>query len=359
MTVATPTTPLPDPGRFLLPVTDGEPSGPSLRYEGTYDRVREARRSDDPSLPQGVWQRELKRADWPLAAELCARALETRSKDLNLGAWLLEAWLHLHGAAGLRAGTETLLLLCESFWDDVHPRIEDGSAEARAAPFFWINERLPAELRGLPVTRPADPDTRPYTWGEWQDLLRAEARAKKGNPEISPGRKEIEAGVAATDPGVYRAMAADLRAADQALAALQELLERRCGADAPTLSRIREGVDGVARWTAETYARVAPPEPEPTPEPETPTAEEAAMPPEAAEAPAASPAALRVRPFASREEAYRALTDAADYLMRTEPHSPVPYLVRRAVAWGGLSLADLIRVFLEEGQDLSSIRTLL
>lgn len=42
-----------------------------------------------------------------------------------------------------------------------------------------------------------------------------------------------------------------------------------------------------------------------------------------------------------REHAYRVLAEISDYLMQVEPHSPVPYLIRRAVAWGQLNAAEL------------------
>ena len=44
----------------------------------------------------------------------------------------------------------------------------------------------------------------------------------------------------------------------------------------------------------------------------------------------------------SREDAYRQLALIADYLVRTEPHSPVPYVIRRAVEWGNQPLSDLL-----------------
>ena len=45
---------------------------------------------------------------------------------------------------------------------------------------------------------------------------------------------------------------------------------------------------------------------------------------------------------ASREEAYRQLLLIAEYLARTEPHSPVPYLIRRGVEWGNKPLSELL-----------------
>lgn len=44
----------------------------------------------------------------------------------------------------------------------------------------------------------------------------------------------------------------------------------------------------------------------------------------------------------SREQAYRQLEAAADYLQAIEPHSPTPYLVKRAVRWGQMTLPELI-----------------
>jgi type VI secretion system protein ImpA len=62
---------------------------------------------------------------------------------------------------------------------------------------------------------------------------------------------------------------------------------------------------------------------------------------------------------ALRDEAYRQLREAAEFLLRTEPHSPVPYLVRRAIAWGGMSLSQLLEELLARNADLGTIDILL
>ena len=63
--------------------------------------------------------------------------------------------------------------------------------------------------------------------------------------------------------------------------------------------------------------------------------------------------------IASRAEAYLKLREAADFLMRTEPHSPVPYLIRRAISWGNLSLGELLEELLHKNADLATVYTLL
>ena len=45
----------------------------------------------------------------------------------------------------------------------------------------------------------------------------------------------------------------------------------------------------------------------------------------------------------SRDDAYRQLASIAEYLARYEPHSPVPYLIQRALEWGRKPLPVLLR----------------
>lgn len=61
----------------------------------------------------------------------------------------------------------------------------------------------------------------------------------------------------------------------------------------------------------------------------------------------------------SRAEAYQLLAIAADFLLNTEPHSPVPYLVKRAMAWGEMPLGQLLGELVPDTSGLASIQTLL
>jgi predicted component of type VI protein secretion system len=64
-------------------------------------------------------------------------------------------------------------------------------------------------------------------------------------------------------------------------------------------------------------------------------------------------------PILNRDDAYRRLAEAADYLAITEPHSPTPYLVRRAIAWGSMRLEDLLPELVRNGNELTEIYRLL
>jgi type VI secretion system protein ImpA len=75
----------------------------------------------------------------------------------------------------------------------------------------------------------------------------------------------------------------------------------------------------------------------------------------ASHSPAASDTTSVMTPFriADRTHAYELLDAVAQYLARTEPHSPTPYLLKRAVAWGGMPLPELMREVVSQEGDLT------
>jgi type VI secretion system protein ImpA len=77
------------------------------------------------------------------------------------------------------------------------------------------------------------------------------------------------------------------------------------------------------------------------------------------ETPKSAPAPVAADHARARADAYRKLAEAAHTLMRIEPHSPTPYLVFRAIAWGEMSLAELMRHFISSGYDLKSLYAML
>ena len=88
---------------ILTPVPGDKPGGADLRYDPVYDKIKEARREEE-DLDQGDWKRERKVADWVMVSKLCEEAIATRSKDLQLAAWLSEAAIRQRGFSGLIEG---------------------------------------------------------------------------------------------------------------------------------------------------------------------------------------------------------------------------------------------------------------
>src|SRR6266481_5139584 len=137
---------------LLNPISADKPAGENLRYAPVYDKIKEARREDDDA-PQGDWKHERKVADWQLTVKLISEALATKTKDLQLAAWLAEAMLRREGVNGLREVLDTMRGFLENFWDGLYPELEDGDAEYRAALLQWVGDRLEMPLKRSSLTR--------------------------------------------------------------------------------------------------------------------------------------------------------------------------------------------------------------
>jgi len=308
---------------LLAPVSSAPPAGPPLRNSAIYGEIREARREDDASLPQGAWQYDLKRADWARVTALAGDTLARQSKDLQLAVWLLEAQINLHGFHALAPCLTLLEQLCERYWDSLHPQADDGDLEYRGNLFRWLNDKLLPLLRQVQLTHAGR--ERELSWSDWE-LAGREEHGGHGQ-----GTAEFLAALYATPSQECELARAALAGGLRALDTLQASLDRHFAGEAPGLGAMRallleienllEGELAKRGHRVEEYLPAGQPE------------SDAPLP--------AAPPAPRGEAILDREQAYANLARSAEYLLRLEPHSPVPYLVRRAIDWGRLNTVEL------------------
>jgi len=346
--------------KLLSPISAERPAGESLRYEGTYDRIREARREDDPGLPQGVWKTELRKAQWQTVESLSIEALETRSKDIQIAAWLTEAWLNLYSFGGAARGIEVIRALCESFWDELHPGVEGGDLGFRLAPLEWINEKLSVSMKLRPVTDPDAHGERPYCWADWENASRLDNAAlrpiaMKPTPDGSLTVARFQQSVMLTPTSFFRGLRRDIYALLDACIALEQIVDVKAGKSAPGLLKLSAVAESIAAFLDSLLSQrneLSGDPPQTVPDGNGMVDDNGDTPPEVAHLPIPS----RIR---DRADAYYLLAEAADFLARTEPHSPTPYLVRRAIAWGAMSLDELLPQLVRNSTELDEIFRLL
>lgn len=366
----------PDLSPMLRPIPGDNPVGEYLRYEGTYDTLNEARREDDPSLPQGVWKTALKKADWRQVARLCQKVLEERSKDLQVAAWLSEAWLRSYGFLGLATGARLMTGLVEQFWPTLYPELDGSDAAFRLSPIEWMDSKLLVQLKLLLITRPAAGiELPPCSYANWETALQREREANAsdaappmseqhdGEPPPSEQQRFL-ASANATPPAFFTALRNELRELRDALEGLCRALDEKLGEPYGLLRQLRSVTQEIAVLVDQISGASAPSQSheDPGAQDEHTDSHAAAADGELDHADSAAEVGGRGRgagPIRSRADAYQRLTEAADFLMRTEPHSPAPYLVKRAVAWGNLTLVELLAEIVASQQDLASIYTLL
>jgi type VI secretion system protein ImpA len=52
--------------------------------------------------------------------------------------------------------------------------------------------------------------------------------------------------------------------------------------------------------------------------------------------------------MATREDVYRQLRDAANLLQKIEPHSPIPYLIQKAITLGAMPFPLLMKALIRD-----------
>jgi type VI secretion system protein ImpA len=350
--------------KLVQPVSQESPSGELLRYSAVYDAIRAARREDAADLPQGIWQTKLKKADWEEVRNICLDALEKRSKDLQIGAWLLEAAIHLDGFAGVVDGFQVLSALCENFWETLYPPLDPADPDYRFGPVSWIDEKLTLSLKLVPITKPKGGDETVFAWADWeaglyQTRVAAKEKAVAKKPGSDPGQSlqsKFLASVGLTPEDFYLDLAGQLGAAGAEVERFGRLITKLEPREEGALHSMKDLLGSILRFVTETLAargidlNARPAldvgeNSEPEVEPEMAVNEQREV--------------SLSGPVRSRAQAYQMLAEAAEYLMKTEPHSPTPYLVRRAVAWGGMTLGELLQQILRNPGELGELYRLL
>ena len=350
---------------LLQPISEAHPCGESLRYEGTYEQVRDARREDDASLPQGVWQSELKRAEWGAVETLCAEALTRKSKDLQLAAWLLEAWIQLDDFAGAARGIQLMRRLCATFWEQMYPLLE-GDLMPRLAPIQWVNDKLSRRIRLLCLTHPAMENMPAYSLADWDVALRNPGGDTSSS---NVNMAKFEQSMKLTNYSWFASLDQDVQAALQEVRTFDTLIDEKVGNLAPGLIKFRNEATAARQLLESMLAATRGSASDDSPEqalattegekiqpaeivPKTTTVSESGL----SFAPLPGSAGGPIR---SRAEAYSMLSEIATFLHESDPHSPTPYLIWRAVAWGDMHFDELLPELVHEHGDLSDIIKLL
>lgn len=353
---------------LLGPIGEEKPSGEWLRYEPLYTKIQTARRADDESLPQGIWKTAPKRADHAEVIRLCTSALREQTKDVQLAAWLCEAWTRQHGLRGLCVGLRLLTELFARFWETLYPVLdEDGDTAYRLAPIESLDRALALQLKLLPVTEPVLGQERILTLADWERAQRTKSEENEEGSLTSTGYLALAAQSPVSGVSALRTQLLDVQrcAAQLESTVEQKIGEQRSGSagssDAGVTLRELRGITTAMLGLLAQFPQsvdASPSEEVQVPAPAGGAAAIQTATPVAA-APESAVQAQARGPIRNRADAYLRLAEAAEYLLATEPHSPVPYLVRRAVSWGGMSLTQLLAELVQDDSDRRGIFALL
>lgn len=355
--------PVIDLDAIFQPVSEESPSGESLRYSGLYDEIAEARRAD-MDVNQGEWQTELKVADFRKVVELALPALLSRSKDLQIAAWLSEALIKIHGFAGLRDSLLLLAGLQDNFWETLHPEIDEGDMSGRANAVAWLDAQASMAIMGAAITSAGYglldfEDSKRFDFPENMELLDTSEQVR-----LNELKAQAEAQRKVTGEMWRRSVAETNRAfceatnltVDECWAAFKELnrvIEEKYDRNQmPGLSELKKSLDAVQTQLKKLLDEKRAEEPDESDVAESLEGETA----EGGVAGQGSGMGTATGAIQNRKDALKRLGDIADFFQKTEPHSPVAYLVQRAVKWGNMPLESWLQDVIKDESVLYQLR---
>lgn len=325
------TPPLLDFEALLAPIPGDNPAGAWLRYAGDYDEINGLR----PKADRDAFEAGGQAGQWPQIEKLALRKLREKSKDLSLASWLTEALVHQHGFAGMRDGIQLIHGLLEQFWDGVYPLPDEGDLEVRCAPLqslfernagIWLSETklsksdIPNEDGGDPI---------PVTYNLWRSIV---VDRSQDHLHLQAG---MEKATADSPTDFYISALADLEATEDVLESLKALMAQQFGEAAPGVTAVADALRNCkgrigsvlkSRGVSTTVA----------------DSEESDNDDSNGSADSGSSGGSGGGALRTREDAARRLREVAEFFRRTEPHSPVPYLIQRAIAWSQMSFEQLL-----------------
>ncbi|WP_445619161.1 type VI secretion system protein TssA [Kushneria sp. Sum13] len=348
---------------LLAPIDGG--SGEDLTFSLLFDDIKEARRADPDYLPQGEWQTELKQADWGLVIRLAAQALAEQSKDIQLAGWLCEGLAHREGFAGIRFGLHLTARLVDEYWESLYPELEEDDPEERSARLSWLSDTLTGVVRTLPLVAGEG-----YGLADYEESRQVENQARNDPNAMDTALGEgkindeiFQRSVVLSSTEFLKSRHAHIVEALAGLHQLDSICDRRFGRDAPSHGALQKVMDQcrdlTERLLRDRGASISSESDEAPFEAPMAMSDAQAASPESDVSPASVSAApagsLRKHPQ-SRDEAFEMLNGVARYFKEREPHSPVPYLVERAIKWGRMPLEEWLKDVIKDDGVIDNIR---
>jgi type VI secretion system protein ImpA len=332
---------------LLAPIEGDSPSGIELRRDpdrsNPYWQLKDTRKQ----ISQAERNQEDASGFWGVILKGAPSIIASKSKDLEVVAWLVEALVRKHGFAGLRDGLRLTRRLLEEFWEHLYPSYdEDDGFMDRGVAFSSLSGgsregTLIRPIRSIPFTTSPDFSHTDILLAKQLDATEDQDRRAQMIENGAPQLADIQSAVDSTSPDHLQAVVADLKASKDELSQVSSLFVKNCGNTPsgdpayPSLTNIRQVIeeyeDSLRTWVGDLENR---------------SDESADTGGEEESTQTQAPAAAAMRSTGNsgamnRDEAFRQLNAIATFFRQTEPHSPISYGLEQIVRWGRMSLPDL------------------
>ena len=334
---------------YLQPISEEAPCGRDLRedtsVESIYYKLRDARNSARKAERLALADADegaVTDENWYLLKDLSLQALQQETKDLEVAAWFIEAATRIDGIKGFIQGYQLASQLIHNFWEQgIYPAIDEDGIETRVSPLSGLNGFDGAGTLITPIKSIAVTENEEYlpicVWQYEQAIQLERLDTEKKQNRIDNGAIPLELikkSVLLTAAEFYQELMSDLQVALTTYEAFTDEFDRVCESLPQPTSNIRnalkECIQAVEYLARDKLAVTE----------ESTTEEESED-----DAKVSQPA---VEGIQRREQAVNTLRQVADYFRRTEPHSPISYLLEQSIRWSDLSLPELLQQLIPE-----------
>lgn len=370
--------------RLLTPISEQSPTGAYLKldrsayrslrnnYNAAQSSFRQLIETPDASSDEALLAAN--HTNWQQLRESTLEALTDSTKDVELLGWYISSQLFTDQPyQNLADSTKVLTGCVEQFWPQLHPTLPENKiksddeqgksrelAEFRIKPLLQLvgesNDStalfMPLQLIGL---------IDDITFGDYLRAERSGSLAALKERALQLFSRDVEQ--------TLMLLAESYQNFSQAESAIAEQCQQ-VGVNPISFrfvkANIVDSVNALRYLTEEKFAtwpldddlnprqeqiiEQAPTAPDPVTSesvaqalPTTQTTQHSDPAPAAAAAqvaPAAQP--ISAGQVASRDQAFKQLRELSEFFKQTEPHSPIPFLLERAIRWGYMSLPELL-----------------
>lgn len=332
---------------LLEPISENNAVGDDIRTDSSptslYSTIKDARNAARAAERNSMFDGGSTEAveNWNKVLELAPTILTSHAKDIEISCWYIEALVRKAGFQGLRDGFTLLKQLIEQYWDnDLYPLPDEDGIETRVAPITGLNGEgadgvLLTPIRSTNITDNVPPG--PFSLWQYKQAVDINRISDEDNREeqinkIGFSMDDIETAVEQSSSDFFVDLRDDVTDCLNVFNAVSDLLSQHCGAhDAPPSSKIRNLLEetlSAINHIAKHKFPVA-------------VSEQMDNPGDAGSYTQSAPG-VPAGSISNRDEAFRQLNMISAFFRKTEPHSPISYVIDKAVKWGELSLDELM-----------------
>ena len=342
--------------------------GEDLIFDPRIDAIVAARQEDDPLLAQGNWVTELKVADWDFVKNQCAELLSDTSKDMKLALWYVDALSHTNHLAGISHGLSVLQAFNDEYWLTMYPPLdgEEDSMDIRAGLLSWFVKALSDDIKQLSL---ADTKVESYNYNYYL-TARDHDKQRQQNPDSETSNQltlsDYNHAIKTSSETWQQALMSNLNKVTEQWQTLTDQLNDLMGMDAPVFAPVTDLLIALTQHlrplipeysdTAHSMDQESQADNVDLIDTNEPVMSDG-------NGQSASTNNISSTSFnpsnrdhqSNRRQALKLLAQIQDYFATNEPHSPVTFLIGRAIDWADMPLDQWLTHIIKNEDQLSML----